>query len=334
MTTSDQNPRLTFSNVLRTISTYVRRIPPIYPLFFAIFITLGLISNSYQSANGILNFLRRVSPFAILAIGEVMVLASGGFDLSIGSIVTFVVLGSSLLLSNDPNKAASSIVIMLGLGIVIGSINGFIVSFLKVPSFITTLGMMLLVHGAVLYWIGGAPQGYLTDNWRFFGRNYIENVPLIGKFPVALIVLLVVAAFSSYALHFSNFGKQVFAIGDNVNAAKLSGAKVKIIRMLTFVFSSTLAVIAGILIGGAGGVNTNTGDGIEMQTIAACVLGGATLMGGKGSIPNVMFGAFTMEAIFNLLNLLGLPKPYRDVVQGIIIIIAVAYVALKNRKRR
>ncbi len=334
MTTDTVNSRLNFSNVLFTVLKYLRKIPPIYPIFFAVFITLGLISDSYQTANGIMSYLRRVSPLAILAIGQIMVLASGGFDLSIGSTVTFVVLGSTLLLENDPTKAASSIFIMLGLGVLIGLMNGLIVSYLKVPSFITTLGMMLLVNGAALYWIGGAPRGYLTDNWRFFGRNYIENVPLVGRFPIALIVLLVIACLTFYAFHRSNFGKQVLAIGDNVNAAKFSGAKVKTVRILTYIFSSVLAVIAGILIGGTGGVNTTTGDGLEMQSIAACVLGGASLSGGKGSIPNAIFGAFTMEAIFNLLNLLGLPKPYRDAVQGIIIIAAVAYVVFRTRKKR
>ena len=123
-----------------------------------------------------------------------MVLAIGGFDLSIGAIVTFVVLVSSKLLANDPANALPTILIMLASGVLIGLVNGLIVSYLKVPSFIATLGMMLLVRGGALYWVGGAPQGYLTDNWRAFGRNYIENVPVFGRVPYALIVLIVIAA--------------------------------------------------------------------------------------------------------------------------------------------
>jgi ribose transport system permease protein len=325
---------VSYTKVLRSIWEGIKKIPPVYPVFLIIFITLGLLSPNYQTTSGIMTFLRRTSPLAILAIGEMMVLASGGFDLSIGSIVTMVVLGSSLLLNNDPTMAFSAITIMLGLGIVIGLVNGLVVSYLKIPSFIATLGMMLLVRGGALYWVGGAPRGYLTDNWRAFGRGYFENVLLVDRLPYALLILIVIASFSYYIFHRSNFGKQVLAIGDNVRASQLSGVRVRLVRVMTFVLSSVFAVIGGIMIGGFGGVNVTIGEGLEMQTIAACVVGGTMLLGGKGSVPNVILGAFTMEAIFNLLNLLGLPKPYKDAVQGLIIIAAVAYVALSTRKKR
>ncbi|HUE98525.1 MAG TPA: ABC transporter permease [Anaerolineales bacterium] len=321
-------------NVLHSLWKSIKKIPPVYPVFFIIFIVLGLLSNTYQTSTGIMTFLRRASPLAILAIGEMMVLASGGFDLSIGSIVTMVVLGSSLILNNDPSQVPLAILIMLGLGVIIGLVNGLVVSYLKIPSFIATLGMLLLVKGGALYWVGGAPRGYLTDNWRVFGRGYFENVPLVGRFPIALLILIVVALFAYFIFHRSNFGKQVLAIGDNVRASQLSGVRVRLVRVMTFVISAVFAVIGGIMIGGFGGVNVTIGEGLEMQTIAAAVVGGTLLLGGKGSVPNVIFGAFTMEAVFNLLNLLGLPKPYKDAVQGLIIIGAVAYVALSTRKKR
>jgi ribose transport system permease protein len=334
MTTSTITSQSGFSNVLNTIWRGIKKIPAVYFVFFAIFIVLGFLSPSYQSLPGIMNFLRRTSPLAILAIGEMMVLASGGFDLSIGAIVTMVVLASSLILNNDPAMAMPAIGIMLSLGLLIGLVNGFIVSYLKIPSFIATLGMMLLVKGGALYWVGGAPRGYLTDNWRAFGRGYFENVPILDRFPYALLILIVLAIVAYFIFHRSNFGKQVLAIGDNVRASQLSGVKVRNIRIMTFVISSVFAVIGGIMIGGFGGVNVTIGEGLEMQTIAACVVGGTLMGGGKGSVPNVIFGAFTMEAVFNLLNLLGLPKPYKDAVQGLIIIAAVAYVVLSSRKKR
>ncbi len=333
MTASTVTSPAGITTVLHSLGKSIRKIPPVYPVFFIIFIALGLLSNTYQTSTGIMTFLRRASPLAILAIGEMMVLASGGFDLSIGSIVTMVVLGSSLLLNDDPTKTPSAILIMLGLGVVIGLVNGLVVSYLKIPSFIATLGMLLLVKGGALYWVGGAPRGYLTDNWRAFGRGYFENIPLIGRFPFALAILIVIALFSYFIFHRSNFGKQVLAIGDNVRASQLSGVRVRLVRVMTFLISAIFAVIGGIMIGGFGGVNVTIGEGLEMQTIAACVVGGALLLGGKGSVPNVIFGAFTMEAVFNLLNLLGLPKPYKDAVQGLIIIGAVAYIALSTRKK-
>jgi ribose transport system permease protein len=312
----------------------LKAIPPVYPIFLVIFLAVGFLNPNYQTLPGIFSFLRRVAPLAILTIGEMMVLASGGFDLSIGSMVTMVIIGSSMTLHNDPNRALGSIVLMYGIGALVGLTNGFVVSFLRVPSLIATLGMALLVKGAALYWCGGAPKGYFTDNWRFFGKGYFENVPLVGQFPASFLILILVAVITFYIFHRANFGKQVLAIGDNVRAAQLSGVKVHRLRILVFLISALCAVTGGILIGGYGGIGTNVGEGFEMQAIAAAVVGGTLLLGGKGSVPEVIFGAFTLEALFALLNLLGLPKPYRDAVQGLIIIGAVAYVSLRTRRRR
>src|SRR5512140_93986 len=335
MTTTAMRSPAGSGRAIQLIWAWIRRIPPVYFIFFGIFIVLGFLNhNGYQTMNGVMTFLRTASPLAILAIGEMMVLASGGFDLSIGSIVTLVVLASSLLLNNDPSKAYPAILIMLGIGVAVGLANGLVVSYMRVPSFIATLGMMLLVKGGALYWVGGAPRGYLTDNWRAFGRNYIQNVPLLGRVPWALLILLAVAGIAYFLFHRTNFGKQILAIGDNVRASQLSGVRVRLIRIATFMICSLFAIIGGVMIGGYGGVNVTIGEGLEMQTIAACVVGGVMLLGGKGSVPNAIFGAFTMQAIVNLLNLLGLPKPYKDAVQGLIIIAAVAYSAYTTRRKR
>jgi ribose transport system permease protein len=323
------------TNFLKKSWGLFKRIPPVYPIFIVIFITLGFLNpKGYQTMNGIMTFLRPASPLAVLAIGEMVVLALGGFDLSIGAIVTFCVLVSSKFLANDPANLVPNILILLGLGILVGVINGLVVSYLKVPSFITTLGMMMVVRGAALYYVGGAPQGYLTDNFRAFGRNYIQNVPFFSRIPYSFIILIVLAVIAYFIFHKTNFGRFVLSIGDNMRASGLSGVRVKLIRILSFVFCSVFAVLGGIMTAGYGGVNVTIGEGMEMQAIAACVIGGAMLGGGKGNVINVIFGAFTLQAIVNLLNQLGLPKPYTDAVQGLIIIGVVAYSALSTMKKR
>jgi ribose transport system permease protein len=335
MTTSVMKTPGKANKILQSVWEAIKKVPPVYPVFFIIFITLGFLNpTKYQSMNGIMTFLRTASPLAVLAVGEMLVLASGGFDLSIGAIVTFVVLVSSKLLANDPANAYPTIMMMLGYGVAIGLVNGVVVSYLRVPSFIATLGMMLLVRGGALYWVGGAPQGYLTDNWRAFGRNYIENVPLFGRIPYAFIILIFIAIISYIMFNRTNFGKQILAIGDNVRASQLSGVRVRLVRVITFIMCSVFAIIGGVMIGGYGGVNVTIGEGLELQAIAAGVVGGVLLGGGKGSVPNAIFGAFTLQAIVNLLNLLGLPKPYTDAVQGLIIIGAVAYVGLTSMKKQ
>lgn len=334
MATSATTPEeRTLGDVLGTAWGLIRRIPPVYPVFLVIIFGVSQLNPNFATANGILAFLRRAAPLAILAMGQLFVLASGGFDLSQGSLVTLSIIGSSLIIYNNEDFGYVAILVMLGIGIVVGLVNGFVVSYLKVPSLIATLGMLLLVKGGGLYWTGGAPKGYLTDNWRFFGRGYIENVPLVDRFPVALIILLVVGALMTYLFHKTNLGKQILAIGDNARAAALSGIKVRQIRIVAFLISAILTVIAGVMIGGYGGTSIVAGDGLELQSVSAAVIGGALLLGGKGSVPDVAFGGLTLEAMFSLLNLLGLPKPYRDAVQGLIIIGAVAYAALSSKKR-
>mgnify|MGYP000906762517 CR=1 FL=1 len=335
MTSTTISGKTSLNTFLQKLWAWIKKIPPVYPIFFAIFITLGFLNpKGYQTMNGIMTFLRPAAPLAVLAIGEMVVLAMGGFDLSVGAIVTFCVLVSSKFLANDPANALPNILMLFGVGIAIGLVNGLVVSYLKVPSFITTLGMMMIVRGSALYIVGGAPQGYLTDNFRQFGRNYVQNVPFFTKIPYSLIVLIIFAVIAYIIFHRTNFGRQVLAVGDNMRASGLSGVRVKLVRVLGFIFCSIFAVVGGILMAGYGGVNVTIGEGMEMQAIAGCVIGGVLLGGGKGSVMNVIFGAFTLQAIVNLLNQLGLPKPYTDAVQGLIIIGVVAYSALSTLRKR
>ena len=320
-------------SILVTVWGRIKNIAPIIPIFIAILLGVSYLNPQFANLAGILLYLRRASPLAILAMGQLFVLATGGFDLSQGSLVTLTVIGSSLIIYNNESYGYIAIFIMLVLGILVGLTNGLVVSFLKVPSLIATLGMMLLIKGGGLYWTGGAPKGYLTENWRYFGRGYIENIPIIGRFPMAVIILLVVGVILTFLFHKTNLGKQILAIGDNARAARLSGVRVRLIRIVAFLISAITAVIAGVMIGGYGGTSILAGEGLEFQSVSAAVIGGALLLGGKGSVPLAALGALSLEAIFSLLNLLGLPKPYRDAVQGLILIGAVAYSSKTSKKR-
>jgi ribose transport system permease protein len=135
-------------------------------------------------------------------------------------------------------------------------------------------------------------------------------------------------------LHRMNYGRQLLALGDNPRASRLSGVNVNLMRISAFVICSVSAVLAGILVAGRGGVSIEAGTGLELQSIAAAVLGGTVLLGGRGNIPAAMTGALALEVLFTLLNLMGLPKPLRDAVQGLIIISAVAYAAYSTRRSR
>jgi ribose transport system permease protein len=299
-------------------------------LFVALYATIGLMQPGYLETEGFLNFLRRAAPLIILACGQLFVIAGGGFDLSMGSLVTLTVLGGSMLAGGNPDNTVWTIAILYAIGLAVGVINGLIVTVLKVPSIIATLGMLLSLNGAALMWSGGAPRGYLPDNFRALGRLVFQDIPIIGILPLSVIILSVLVAVAAWLLHGTVFGRQVLAVGDNPRAAELSGIRVGATRMLVFVVSALSAVTAGVLLGGFAGVSTSVGQGLELQAISACVLGGAQLMGGRGTVVGAVAGALSLFALFTLLNLLGLPQSLRETAQGVILIAAVALSALRG----
>lgn len=308
------------------------KINPVYVLVVALILAIIVMNPAFGEPTGYMNFLKRVTALAILSAGALYVIVSGGFDLSVGSIMTLTVIGSSMLASNDPNSTYWIIPLMLGIGAVIGLINGLVVSYLKVPSLIATLGMMITLNGVAFMWSGGAPRGYLPDTFRFFGRYNITDIPVITLLPVAVICLVVFGAILWWGMHRTNFGRMLHAVGDNQQAARLAGVPVERVRISAFVVSALTAVLAGVILGGRAGVSVDIGSGFELQAITAAVIGGAQLLGGRGSVPATIAGALALEAIFTLLNLLGLAQPVRLVVQGLILIGAVAF-ATYQRKR-
>src|SRR5690606_10233408 len=142
-------------------------------------------------------------------------IVSGGFDLSVGSVVTLVVLGSSMLIGGDRANTWWGIALMFAIGVAVGLFTVAVTSFFREPSFITTLGMLLTLNGLALLWTGGAPRGFLPPNFRMFGRNRLSDVPLLGDVPYSVIILVVVGAAAVYLMHRTGFGKQVVALGDN-----------------------------------------------------------------------------------------------------------------------
>lgn len=313
---------------------FLRAIAPIYFVIVVLLLGIAWMNPSFLEPSGVLNLLRRAAPLMILTAGQLFVIVAGGFDLSVGSLMSFTVIGASLLIDNNPANTWWVILVLLAIGALVGLINGAVVTVLKVPSLIATLGMLLALRGAGLYWTGGAPRGYLTDNFRNFGRGWIEPFPLVERMPWAVVVLIVFGGIALWLFNYTNLGRQLLAVGDNQRAARLAGIPVGRMRVFAFVLSALFAAVAGILLGGYAGVNPDAGEGFELQAISAAVLGGAVLMGGRGAMGAAIAGAFALEALFTLLNLWGLPKPLRDAVQGLIIIGAVAYAAWRQRRVR
>jgi len=302
-------------------------------IFVALYAAIAFLQPNYLEPGLFMNFLRRAAPLVILACGQLYVILTGGFDLSMGAVATLVVLAASILIDGDPDATWAVIGALYTVGIAVGLVNGLVIAFLKVPSIIATLGTMLLVNGLALAWSGGAARGDLPDNFRNLGRLVWRDVPVIGTLPLAALVLTGFVAVAWFGLNGTVYGKRALAVGDNPRAAELAGTPVAATRILAFVVSAVSAVTAGILLGGFSGVSVNAGEGLELQAIAACVIGGAQLLGGRGSVWSAVFGALSLFALFTLLNLLGLPQALRDSIQGLILIAAVGASMWGNRRR-
>lgn len=302
-------------------------------IFVVLYAAIAFLQPNYLEPGLFMNFLRRAAPLVILACGQLYVILTGGFDLSMGAVATLVVLAASILINGDPETTWAVIGALYVMGIAVGLINGLVVAFLKVPSIIATLGAMLSVNGLALAWSGGAARGDLTENFRNLGRLVLRDVPIVGTLPLAVIVLLGFVAVAWWGLNGTVYGKRALVVGDNPRAAELAGTPVAATRILAFVVSAVSAVTAGILLGGFSGVSVNAGEGLELQAIAACVIGGAQLLGGRGSVWSAVFGALSLFALFTLLNLLGLPQALRDSIQGAILIAAVGATVWRGRRR-
>lgn len=302
-------------------------------VFILLYTAIAILQPNYLEVGLFMNFLRRAAPLIILAAGQLYVILTGGFDLSAGAVVTLVVLAASILINGDPAMTWPMICVLYLMGFCIGLVNGLVVAFLKVPSIITTLGTMLLVNGLALAWSGGAARGDLPDNFRDLGRFVMRDVWLLGTLPLAVVVLVFFLAIAWWGLNGTVYGKRALAIGDNPRAAELAGLPVATTRIAAFVVSALAAVTAGILVGGFSGVSVNAGRGLELQAIAACVIGGAQLLGGRGSIWSALFGALSLFSLFTLLNLAGLPQALRDSIQGVILIAAVGASAWRDRRK-
>ncbi|WP_307795978.1 ABC transporter permease [Amycolatopsis sp. 195334CR] len=296
---------------------------PVLVVLAILLVALAFAGPAYSEPAGYLALLKRAAPLMILAIGQYFVIVSGGFDLSVGSLVTAEVVIAARLIDGDESATAWVLLFMLGFGALVGLVNGLITTRLLVPSFIVTLGMLLVLDGAVFLWTGGAPRGALSDAFRTVGRAGFE-VPLLGQVPWSVLLLAAIVVAAVFFMR-GGTGRTLVAVGDNETAVRLGGGRVERLRTLAFVLSGLSAAVAALLLGGFAGVSAQVGDGLEFRVITAVVLGGVVLGGGRGSVVAAMAGALTLESLFSLLNLLGVSGGLESAVQGVIIIAAVAY---------
>jgi ribose transport system permease protein len=321
MSSSVGRSDVTFSrSIRRLVARFDWRQNLIYVGFAAIFvifaITLG--DRGFLTSDNLLNIVRQTSTISVMAVGMAFVIGAAQIDLSVGStaglasVVTAMAIGAVGVV---PGMLAGLIT-----GVIVGLINGLFVSIVGVPSFLTTLGMLGVAQGVAMWITGAAPQAiYNLHFTAIFGDGNI------GPIPGLLIWTLVVVIIGHFVLRRTGFGRQVLATGGNSRAAAFSGVNTRWITFLVLFLSSILAALAGMLYGGrfhSGSYNTGTGD--ELSVIAAVILGGTSLFGGRASVIGALIGSLMIGLLNNGLILMGLDSSQQQIARGAIIVLAVA----------
>lgn len=304
-----------------------------YGVFLALIlvcILLSFLTPAFMTSRNIINVVRQVSVYGLLAIGVMLVVLTGEIDLSVGSIVALSGVVSALAVKDG---APWYIAVALGLvsGMLAGLVNGLFVTLGNVPSFIATLGMQGVARGVALLLTNGYPVSGLGDDFRFIGRGSV------GFLPVPIIILLACCLLMAFVTKKRDFGRNLFAIGGSRKAALYSGINVRKEVIKAFVLSGFFSGLGGIVLTARlGAAETVAGEGFEQIAIAAVVIGGASLAGGKGNMMGTLVGTLIIGVINNGMTLLSIQTYWQKIVQGAIIVLAVLMntVQIRSMKRK
>jgi ribose transport system permease protein len=304
-------------------------------ILLALVVAFSLAADNFLTVDNLRNILRQYSVPAILAVGQTIVIVSAGIDLSVAS--TAALSGSVMGVMYAHEGYPEPVALLLGLaaGFAVGAINGFVITKWRVPDFIATLGAFTAVRGVALLVTDGLPVPDYTKAKE--GRTVPETVTTLGADSVFGIPLIAVVAGACallgwFILSRTTLGRSAYAIGGNREAARVSGIRVERTKWMIYVFSGLMAAVAGFMLTGRqGSANALMGEGMELQSIAAVVVGGTNLFGGEGTIGGTIIGVLIIGVLNNGLNILGVADFWQRVVNGSII---VAVVALDQWRRR
>jgi ribose transport system permease protein len=311
----------------------------VYIAFVVVFIVLSvwLGGKGFLSAGNVLNISRQTAMITIMAIGMTFVIGAAQIDLSVGSTAALSALICALVLRAVETTIPVPCAVILAalasicIGAVVGAVNGLLVTRVKIPSFLVTLGTMGIVRGSAM-WLTNTAAVPISDITPF---NFIFGMGEIGRIPVLLVWTALFVAAGYVLLNKTPFGKKTLAVGGNELAAGFSGININRVKLLVFVMSGALAAFAGVLYAGRMGAGRYTfGNGDELTTIAAVILGGTSMAGGSGFVIGAFAGSLLMGMINNGLILGGLSVSQQTIVRGVIIILAVALSNVSRKKRK
>lgn len=293
-------------------------------------LTAAIALPVFYAGNNLLNLIGSSITVMILAIGVTVVLISGGIDLSVGAVMALSAgAAATVMRLGFPVVAAFAAAILVG--IVAGALNGLLVTRVGLPDFIATLATLGFASGVLYIWTQGVPIiGYMTPEFRLVGG--LE--PVFGQVTLPMIIALLLALVVGWVLHNTSLGTRYFAVGSNQVAARQSGIPVRWVKTQAYMLSGVCAAIAGIILAGRNNnVPADLGTGYEIQAISAAIIGGASLMGGRGRVLGAVLGAITLALAINIINLVGVPSSFQKIVIGAILLLAVFANFLSDKVR-
>ncbi|MBT3145926.1 MAG: ribose ABC transporter permease [Neptunomonas phycophila] len=304
-----------------------RQSPIFYPLlgFIVIFIAMAFVNENFLTTNNLSNVARQVSINAIIAVGMTCAILTGGIDLSVGPVMALSgTVAAGLMVAGLPPEVA--MIVCLAVGGLFGAGNGAFVAYAKMPPIIVTLATMGIARGLALIYTGGYPISGLPTEFAFFGRGDVFGIQ------VPIIVMVVVYLLAFILLNKTPIGRYIYAIGGNEEATRLSGVRVNRYKMMVYTLSGLTAAIAGIVLTSrlmSG--QPNAGVGFELDAIAAVVLGGTAIAGGRGAIIGTLIGAMMLGVLNNGLNLMGVSPYVQNIIKGGIILLAIYISRARNK---
>lgn len=300
--------------------------PELPPLLFLLLLGLlfGVLTPGFAAPRNLLDIAQQAAPIAIVALAVNQVVIAGEIDISIGSMVAalaFIFAG----VAQSTGNPFFALTATLASGVVFGSVNGLLTAYAGVPSIIATLGTLMVLRGGLLIAAGNITL-YAEPATRIFGNGEIFGVP------VELVIFAVVMASFAILSRQTVFGRQVYAVGGNANAARDLGLPLRRIRLLAFVLVGLCAALtAAVFVGQVAAMQANAASGFELKVIAAVVLGGTSLNGGRGSNFSPVIGALLLSLILNATALNRVPPTFESLVLGVIILAAVTFVGIRGR---
>lgn len=293
-------------------------------VFLSVFPTTSSI---FLTRTNIFNVLRQNASNLFLATGMTMVILLGGIDLSVGSVIALSGCVTAGCVTQLGLPEPIAFFVGISVGAVVGVFNGGFICKTNIPPFIVTLASMNIAKGIALVYTGGAPIRCMTDAFKFPGAGYI------GPFPVPVILMVVVFIVAALIINKTKFGRHIYAVGGNPQAAKFSGINTSKVKFLVYVYTGIMAGLAGVVIASRlySGQPT-AGDAAEMDAIAAVVVGGTSMSGGSGRIGGTLIGVLIIGVLNNGLNLLGVDSNWQYIVKGLVILGAVYVDYVRNKK--